>query len=132
MQLDFDAAPRARLTYPGAMTEFSGDWHTRCSLLDGPVRDFNVMTARGRVQQYCLALGGAPVEFSWEPPAETLLFYCIHGTLVLKMRELAEWNLEQDQCLLIPSGQPEPKRIGLMAIPHTRDSLAVAVRFTSA
>jgi len=129
MELDFDAAPTARLDYPGAMTEFSGDWCTRSRLLDGPVRDFNVMTARGRVQQYCLALNRAPVEFIWEPPTETLLFYCIRGTLILKIPELAEWNLERDQCLLIPAGQPEPKRISVMAIPHTRDTLAAAVRF---
>lgn len=130
MELQFDAAPPARLAGTAAMAEFSGDWQTRCRLLDGPVRDFNVMTARGRIKQYCLALGGSPVEFIWEPPVETLLFYCIRGTLILKMRELAEWNLEQDQCLLIPAGQPEPKRISMMAIPHTRETLGVAVRFS--
>lgn len=131
MELDFDTAPTVRLAYRGAMTGFSGDWQTRCRLLDGPVRDFNVMTARDRMQQHCLALGGAPVEFIWEPPSETLLFYCIRGTLVLKIRNLTEWNLEPDQCLLIPAGQPEPRRINLMVIPHTRDTLAVAVRLNS-
>ena len=105
MELDFDAAPTVRLAYRGAMTEFSwrladplppaGRAGTRLQRDDGPQSCAATLPGAGR---------RAEVEFIWEPPLETLIFYCIRGTLVLKMRNLAEWNLEPDQCLLIPAG----------------------------
>ena len=110
------------------MTRFSGDWRTRCWLLDGPVRDFNVMTRRGHVEHHCDALAGGPLEFIWEPGSEAFLCYCIRGTLVLKMRDQQEWELTQDQCLLFPAGQEQSLRSKLVAMPHTRDSLGVLVR----
>ena len=129
MELDFGSAPSRRLAGPGSMTDFSGDWHTRCRLLDGAVRDFNVMSARDRVRHHCDAVSGAPLEFIWEPGTEAFLCYCIRGTLVLKMRDLTEWELEQDQSLLFPAGQEESLRSNLVAMPHTRDGLGVLVRF---
>ena len=128
MELDFDAAPSARLAGPGAVTVFSGDWRTRCRLLDGAVRDFNVMTRRGLVAHHCDPVRGGPLEFIWHPGTEAFLCYCISGMLVLKMRGLTEWELEQDHCLLFPAGQEESLRSNLVAMPHTSESLGVLVR----
>jgi len=128
MELAFDAAPNAHLQGAGAMTLFSGDWRTRCRLLDGPVRDFNVMTQRGRVEHHCDPVSGGPLEFIWHPGDEAFLCYAIRGTLVLKMRGLAEWELEEDHCLLFPAGQEESLRSTLVVMPHTRDSLGALVR----
>ena len=128
MELAFDAAPARGLEGPGAMTSFSGDWRTRCRLLDGPVHDFNIMTRRGRIEHECDAVSKGPLEFIWEPVNEAFLCYCIRGTLVLKMRELREWELEQDQCLLFPAGQEDALRSRLVTMPHTRDGLGVLVR----
>lgn len=129
MELGFDAAPAVRLAGPGAMTAFSGDWNTSCRLLDGVVRDFNVMTRRAHTRHQCDVVRGGPLEFIWEPGSETFLCYCISGTLVLKMRGLHEWELEQDRCLLFPAGQEQSLRSSLVAMPHTRGSLGVLVRF---
>ena len=128
MELGFDAAPSALLQGRGAMTRFSGDWRTRCRLLGGPVQDFNVMTRRGRVEHHCDLLSGGPLEFIWEPGSEAFLCFCIRGTLVLKMRDLQEWELERDQCLLFPAGQEESLRSNLVAMAHTRESLGALVR----
>ena len=128
MELDFDAAPAVRLQGAGATTLFSGDWRTRCRLLDGPVRDFNVMTRRDRVQHHCDSVSGGPLEFVWEPGSEAFLCYCVRGTLLLKMRGLAEWELEQDHCLYFPAGQEQSLRSNLVAMAHTRESLGVLVR----
>ncbi len=129
MELSFDTAPGARLDHAGAMTSFSGDWRTRCSLLDGPVRDFNVMTRRDRVLHHCDPLrGGGPLEFIWEPGSEAFLCYCIRGTLLLKMRAQQEWELGKDECLLFPAGQEQSLRSTLVAMTHTRESLGVLVR----
>lgn len=128
MELDFDAAPGVRLQGAGAMTAFSGDWRTQCRLLDGPVRDFNVMTQRGRMEHHCDAVGHGPLEFIWEPGSEAFLCYSIRGTLLLKMRGLREWELEEDRCLLFPAGQEQSLRSNLVAMPYTRESLGVLVR----
>jgi len=128
MELDFDAAPGQMLQAPGAMTAFSGDRRTHCRLLRGPVRDFNVMSRRGRVEHHCDAVSDGPLEFIWEPGSEAFLCYCISGTLVLKMRSLREWELEEDQCLLFPAGQEDSLRSNLVTMPHTRGSLGVLVR----
>lgn len=44
-----DAAPRARVGLL-APYRFDGEWTTTAELIGGPVRDFNVMTRRGRVR----------------------------------------------------------------------------------
>lgn len=130
MELGFDSAPPARLTGLGAMTSFSGDWYTRCRLLDGPVRDFNVMSARARVEHLCIPILGNHVEFVWDPRRETLLCYSIQGNLVLKMRDSAEWGLEAGHALLLPAVEGAPMGASLIVMPHTRETLGVVVRLT--
>ena len=50
MRLDFDSAPSALLDRRLRFVPFSGDWKTYGTLIDGPVRDFNVIVRRNRVQ----------------------------------------------------------------------------------
>src|SRR5579871_2269934 len=72
MELTFDGASApSRLTGPGSGVAFSGDWTTRGRLLDGPVRDFNVMSARERMHHECEVIAGGPVAVVWEPGLET-------------------------------------------------------------
>lgn len=129
MQLDFAAASAPlRLPGPGTLASFSGDWPTRGRLLDGPVQDFNVMSARARMHHECEVVAGTPVEFVREPGREALFCHCVAGTVVLKMRGNAEWNLEPQQSLWLPE---EPGYSGfsqLMVMPHSRHTLAVVVR----
>ena len=50
MELDFDEAPRRRIDRRFELFDFSGDWHCRCRLIDGPIRDFNLMVDRARMK----------------------------------------------------------------------------------
>ena len=129
LELSFDAASAPqRLQAPGTVAEFSGDWTTRCRLLDGPVRDFNVMSARDRVQHECLEVSGGPIEFVWEPGLETLFCLCIVGTLVLKMPHTGEWRLEPEESLWLPVQPGHEGLVSMMVIPHSRGAFGAAVR----
>ena len=44
--LDFAGHPQKRLDRPYDPFPFDGAWKTDCTLIDGPVRDFNLMAAR--------------------------------------------------------------------------------------
>ena len=46
MELDFDEAPAKRIDRPFMPFDFAGDWHCRCRLIDGPIRDFNLIHDR--------------------------------------------------------------------------------------
>jgi uncharacterized protein len=50
MALEFVEAPAKRIDRRFAPFDFSGDWHCRCRLIDGPIRDFNLMVDRGRAR----------------------------------------------------------------------------------
>lgn len=129
MELDFDnASAPLRLAGPGQMACFSGDWLTRGRLLDGPVRDFNVMSARTRIHHECEVIAGGIVEFVWEPAVEDLFCYGVAGTLVLKMRGSAEWNLEPQQSLWLAAAPGRAGYSQLMVMPHSRNTLAIVVR----
>lgn len=129
MELDFaTAAPPLRLSWPGALAAFSGDWSTRSRLLNGPVRDFNVMSARARMRHECEVIAGVPVEFVWEPGREALFCHCVSATLVLKMRGNAEWNLASEQSLWLPEAAGHAGFGQLMVMPHSRETLAMVVR----
>jgi environmental stress-induced protein Ves len=95
------------------------------------VRDFNIMTARGQVEHHCERVSGEAVEIAWDAVAETLLCYCIRGTLVVKMSGSGEWHVttEQSLCLPVHAARPEPVR--LMLASHTRDTLSLLVRLRS-
>ena len=129
MELSFDgAAAPVTVAGTGKAAAFSGDWRTHGRLLGGPVRDFNVMSARARVHHECEVISGGPVQFVWERGPETLFCFCIAGHLLLKMRGSAEWQLAPEQSLWLPA---EPGRHGLsqvMVMPHTRDTLGVVTR----
>ncbi|HEX4300316.1 MAG TPA: HutD family protein [Gammaproteobacteria bacterium] len=129
MELTFDgAAAPQRLAGPGHAASFSGDWATRGRLLGGPVRDFNVMSARERLHHECEVIAGAPVEFVWEPGLETLFCHCIAGNVALKMRGNAEWQLVAEHSLWLPESAGHPGFSQLMVMPHSRDTLAVVAR----
>ncbi|MEP6940558.1 MAG: HutD family protein [Rudaea sp.] len=50
MRLEFDSAQPALLEQRLQFVRFAGEWKAYASLLDGPVRDFNVISRRERVR----------------------------------------------------------------------------------
>lgn len=100
MELHFDAAPSARLDTHCQPLRFKGEWHTHCHLLDGPVRDFNVMSARARWQHECRVTFGAGVQLAAEPGAQTLLVHCLHGGAELHNRAGSRLGLQAGDTLV--------------------------------
>jgi hypothetical protein len=93
--------------------KFSGEDRIRSELLDGPTRDFNVMTRRGRAH--------ADVEIfrsKFEVSADHALFYCALGAFRSGEIDLmAGWALLSD------------KR-SICFVPQTTDALMIAVLVT--
>jgi len=81
MELDFDEAPGKRIDRTFQPFEFSGDWRCRCRLIEGPIRDFNLMVDRSRLSATTIVirLTQTPVEI--EARDGPLLIYCGEGAL---------------------------------------------------
>jgi hypothetical protein len=71
---------------------FAGEWDTQGRLLDGPCRDFNVMSDRARVRHQVRILRPGPQAVPL-PAAPTLLVYCAVGEAELTGG--AEWPGER-------------------------------------
>ncbi|MCM5552226.1 HutD family protein [Pleomorphomonas sp. NRK KF1] len=71
--LDFGGAQPGLALRPFEPLAFSGDWRTTATAVHGPSRDFNVMTARGKLS--------AEVEVAGTelPPAELAYVYAARG-----------------------------------------------------
>lgn len=75
--LDFGGARPGVALRPFEPLAFSGDWRTTATAVHGPSRDFNVMTARGKL--------AAKVEVAGTklPPAELAYVYAGHGGVTI-------------------------------------------------
>jgi environmental stress-induced protein Ves len=89
MELDHGEHGRQALDGPFRPVTFSGDWPTSGRLLDGPCRDFNVMSARGRVT-HRLGVLTAPVVL---PAAPRLVVVCLDGHVEIAGQTLGPWEL---------------------------------------
>jgi environmental stress-induced protein Ves len=78
MELDHGEHGRDLLPAPMAPIAFRGDWATAGRLLDGPCRDFKVMTQRGRVLHDLLIIHPGAAG-SLLPQAPTVLVFCAQG-----------------------------------------------------
>jgi len=78
MDLDYGPHGRARLQGPLEPVAFSGDWATSGQLLDGPCRDFNVMSERSAMGHDVVVMrpGSTPSPL---PEATTVLVFCVKG-----------------------------------------------------
>lgn len=126
MELDMQDAAPVQLRECYKPLRFSGDTPTYCRLLDGPVRDFNVMSARGRIEHHCEIVSGGAAEAVWERGAMTVFCHCLHGNLIVKLRDMAEWNLTAGQSLWLPKGATRETTPALLA-PNTPQTVAALV-----
>lgn len=103
MELTLDEAVKVRVTMCHQPLRFSGDAQTHCRLLGGPIRDFNMMSARGRVEHRCDVISGGPSEANWQCASETLFCHCLHGVVVVKLPGMFEWQLLAGQSAWFPA-----------------------------
>ena len=91
------------LTTPFAPHDFSGDEAIDCTLLAGPVRDFNVMFRRGRARGTVAVAQGDGMQFG---PAQFRLAYAATGAHECIVARLAPLRLQTGHALLVdePAG----------------------------
>ncbi|MGH8279788.1 MAG: HutD/Ves family protein [Gammaproteobacteria bacterium] len=97
LELTFDAAPPARLAERYRPVGFKGEWRTRCHLLDGPVRDFNVMTMRSRWQHQCHVVQGTGVKLRDEPTAAALVVHALRGAAEIRNGVALQFRLQSQE-----------------------------------
>ncbi len=92
MELGFDQRPAVRLDGLLEPVAFSGDWRTDGTLLDGPCRDFNVITRRAGCRHHLevLRLGPPPVAI---PHAWVRFLFCVSGKARVDSFELSPGDL---------------------------------------
>ncbi len=76
LELDFNGNGCQRLERAFEPVMFPGEWRAAGHLLDGPCRDFNVITHRGFTQKVSIL---RPEPRSVLPAAPTLLLFCAQG-----------------------------------------------------
>lgn len=76
MELNFEQHGGKRLDHPFETVSFSGDWDTYSRLIEGPCRDFNVITAEGVHHRVSVL---KPDPRAVVPSASTLLLFCAKG-----------------------------------------------------
>lgn len=106
MVLAFDQAPEVRLDRPYLPFTFDGAWRTDCRLIDGPVRDLNLIVdrkrARGTVE---VAWLGRPV--SQVRRADWTLVYALAGAIDVGMGAQL-LRLEKGHLLRLDGPEDEP------------------------
>lgn len=79
MELRVGDEPPVALREGGEALAFSGDRDTRCRLLGGPTRDFNVMTRRGTLRHELTTHRLSPPLALQRPPGEGWLLHIVQG-----------------------------------------------------
>ncbi|HEX5340329.1 MAG TPA: HutD family protein [Gammaproteobacteria bacterium] len=126
MELGVPGQAPMRVDKPYRPLRFSGDTATHCRLLDGPVRDFNVMSVRGEIEHHCEVISGGASEATWERNSGTLFCHCLHGTLIVKLPGTTEWNLNAGQSLCFPA-EDSGEAVRVLLAPNSPATVAVLV-----
>lgn len=79
VELDFGREGQTVLQAPGQLAAFDGAWQTRCTLIDGPSSDLNLMVARDRVEAQTRLLRLTAPEIIHTAGWEETLVCCIQG-----------------------------------------------------
>jgi environmental stress-induced protein Ves len=85
--LDFDQAPSKRIDRPYEPFSFAGEWKADCTLIDGPIRDFNLMAARDRIAAGLTVM--RPAKGILVPAGKTLVIHALRGTIAIQGGNLA-------------------------------------------
>src|SRR5262249_38485723 len=106
MELGFGGRPGRRLDRPFEPFVFSGDAAVDCRLLDGPIRDFNLMVERSSLRSHLavVALDGSPRPLALA--ATETIIHCLNGTIDLARLDGASIGTLQENCTAIlgPAG----------------------------
>jgi environmental stress-induced protein Ves len=83
VELNFAQHGTSRLNSAGQMVSFDGAWQTRCTLLDGPSTDLNLIVSKERAQSASRAFPLTAIETIQTADWSQLLVCCISGAIQL-------------------------------------------------
>lgn len=89
MMLEAEGHGGIDLSQPFVPRQFSGDWTVDGALIDGPVRDFNLMVARERAKG-ALTVERVSGRMRFAAAADTLLLHVLEGDGLAEARVIAE------------------------------------------
>lgn len=128
MDLAVGSASPRRLDRPFEPFVFPGDAPVECSLIDGPVRDFNLMVDRSLLHSHTEVwqLGSLPRAIA--PSPGDRIVHCFDGTIDLTM-DAARWScrLGPDDTAIVPRGEPGNSGGQMSAVASGRATIAVIV-----
>lgn len=121
MRLRFGDAGEVRVTDRFRPVDFDGGADTFCTLIDGPVRDFNIISARARVRHEQAIVSRFPKR---SDASGVLAIHCLAGSLTVMLDDGRRVAVERGASLL----QLDAQR-GVREIDGAADSHALLVRF---
>lgn len=99
--LDFESHPSKRLDRRYEPFPFDGGWKTECTLIDGPVRDFNLMAAReagpAALTVARLERGGMSID-----PAATVVLHALEGDVSVSSHGLPQGDTLRIDAPILP------------------------------
>ncbi|MDE2070721.1 MAG: HutD family protein [Gammaproteobacteria bacterium] len=128
MELHFADAPPRRIAEPYQPFGFKGEWRTRCHLLNGPVRDFNVMSLRARFTQRIVVLRPADLPLELADAGQTRLVHVFRGAVTVASGILSPATLAAGESLRIENDNPAGK---LQLICEAAGAVAALVTFAA-
>jgi environmental stress-induced protein Ves len=99
--LDFADHPTKRLDRRYEPFPFDGGWKTDCTLIDGPVRDFNLMAAReaGPATLTVAKLEGGGIQVDAAP---TVVFHALEGDVSVSSHPLPQGDTLRVDAPILP------------------------------
>ena len=106
MELSFAGAPPQHIAQPLQPFSFKGEWRTRCHLLNGPVRDFNVISLRARFTQRIAVLRPADLPLTLADEGQTRLVYVFRGAMTVAGGIFSPVTLAAGESLRVENDNP--------------------------
>ncbi|MEP6655686.1 MAG: HutD family protein [Betaproteobacteria bacterium] len=120
--LQCDGEPAVTLDAPYQRLDFAGECATHCTLTHGPVRDLNVMVARGAASALTAVLRPGPQPVEHAVDGQTVLLHCAEGSITVAARGHDIWDIGEGETLRLDGGDHAPASVLLRssgAIPAT-------------
>ena len=130
MELSFDSAPPQRIEQRYQPFNFKGEWQTYCRLLNGLVRDFNVISVRAKLTHACEVVTSLS-SINWQPNSGVLLIHCFAGGFILEGANDRRIELDTRHTLLLAKHAGSPKNVLLKISAIATDMVAVIVKISN-
>jgi uncharacterized protein len=127
MELSFDASPFQRIDQAHKFFRFKGESQSHCRLLDGPVRDFNIMSARARCAHTC-DVSTSSTSIHWKSDSEVMVIYCLKGGFSLEGLHVKPIQINREQTLILDKSGKYPGVKILKMDPFAKEACMVIVK----